>query len=274
MYNIEILSRVPIGTGSEVEKYTYKAAKIEDLPDLAIMNSKLVAIEKYDINNRTNYDLVLFSYDKAHEYSLREVFPIILNGEELKPETHYIYVDYDVEKKSYVLLVSENKDYCVKDSKENKVAYYEFRIDIDYNDYTFKTPTFVRTWYERDGCSHYNKSHTCPPNSPKYTDYTKDYEKGLSLYSSGVLIMDKCKDLLPDYLSFVKGVVDTEDISLNISSLVLRKNQLIILGARLGKSLNKRFIILASSPTIIRDLPRLRRRMIFLTVLSRSAQIL
>ena len=156
MYNIEILSRVPIGTGSEVEKYTYKAAKIEDLPDLAIMNSKLVAIEKYDINNRTNYDLVLFSYDKAHEYSLREVFPIILNGEELKPETHYIYVDYDVEKKSYVLLVSENKDYCVKDSKENKVAYYEFRIDIDYNDYTFKTPTFVRTWYERDGCSHYN----------------------------------------------------------------------------------------------------------------------
>ena len=155
-YSIGILSGVHIGVGDEMEKYSYSSANIEDLPYLSLMNNKLVAIEKYDINNRTNYDLILFSYDKAHEYSLKDVFPIMLNGEELKPETHYIYITYDVEKKSYVLLISENKDYCVKDSKENKVAYYEFRIDIDYNDYTFKTPTFVRTWYERDGCSHYN----------------------------------------------------------------------------------------------------------------------
>ncbi len=47
--------------------------------------------------------------------------------------------------------------------------------------------------------------------------YSKDYEKRLQLYSSGVMIMEKCADLLPDWFSFVKGVVDSEDLSLNIS---------------------------------------------------------
>ena len=55
-----------------------------------------------------------------------------------------------------------------------------------------------------------------PARAP-YDYYTKEFEKGLSLYSSGVLIMDKCADLLPDYFSFVKGLVDSEDLSLNIS---------------------------------------------------------
>ena len=62
------------------------------------------------------------------------------------------------------------------------------------------------------------------PNHAPYDYYTKDYEKGLSLYASGVLIMDKCADLLPDYFSFVKGVVDTEDLSLNISREILQKS--------------------------------------------------
>ncbi len=52
--------------------------------------------------------------------------------------------------------------------------------------------------------------------------YTKEYEKGLQLYSKGVLIMDKCADLLPDYFSFVKGLVDSEDLSLNISRETLQ----------------------------------------------------
>ena len=55
------------------------------------------------------------------------------------------------------------------------------------------------------------------PAKAPYNYYTKDFEKGLQLYSNGVLIMDKCADLLPDYFSFVKGLVDSEDLSLNIS---------------------------------------------------------
>ena len=54
--------------------------------------------------------------------------------------------------------------------------------------------------------------------------YSQEYEKGLSLYTNGVMIMDKCADLLPDYFSFVKGVVDTEDLSLNISRDMLQES--------------------------------------------------
>jgi molecular chaperone HtpG len=60
-----------------------------------------------------------------------------------------------------------------------------------------------------------------PAHAP-YNYYTKDYEKGLQLYSKGVLIMEKCADLLPDYFSFVRGLVDSEDLSLNISREMLQ----------------------------------------------------
>lgn len=62
------------------------------------------------------------------------------------------------------------------------------------------------------------------PSHAPYDYYSQEYKKGLSLYSNGVLIMEKCEDLLPDYFSFVKGVVDTEDISLNISREVLQES--------------------------------------------------
>ncbi len=60
------------------------------------------------------------------------------------------------------------------------------------------------------------------PKRPPFDYYTKDFEKGLQLYSKGVLIMEKCADLLPDYFSFVKGLVDSEDLSLNISREMLQ----------------------------------------------------
>lgn len=63
------------------------------------------------------------------------------------------------------------------------------------------------------------------PSMPPYDFYTKDYKKGLELYSNGVLIMESCKDLLPDYLNFVKGVIDSPDLSLNISREMLQQNR-------------------------------------------------
>ena len=60
------------------------------------------------------------------------------------------------------------------------------------------------------------------PAKPPFNYYTKDFEKGLQLYSSGVLIMDKCADLLPDYFSFVRGLADSADLSLNISRELLQ----------------------------------------------------
>ncbi len=65
------------------------------------------------------------------------------------------------------------------------------------------------------------------PGEVPYNLYARDYEKGLSLYTKGVFIMDKCKDLVPDYLRFVKGLVDSSDLSLNISREILQQNAIL-----------------------------------------------
>ena len=65
------------------------------------------------------------------------------------------------------------------------------------------------------------------PTHAAYDYYSKDYEKGLQLYSNGVLIMEKCADLVPDYFSFIKGVVDSPDLSLNISREILQQNRVL-----------------------------------------------
>jgi molecular chaperone HtpG len=75
-----------------------------------------------------------------------------------------------------------------------------------------------------DGAVSYNAILFIPENIP-FDYYTKEYEKGLELYSSGVLIMNKCPELLPDYFSFVKGMVDSEDLSLNISREMLQHDR-------------------------------------------------
>lgn len=74
------------------------------------------------------------------------------------------------------------------------------------------------------------------PGRAPYDYYTREYEKGLQLYSSGVMIMDKCAELLPDYFSFVKGVVDTPDVSLNISREMLQHTrQLKVIASNIEK---------------------------------------
>ena len=76
------------------------------------------------------------------------------------------------------------------------------------------------------------------PSKAPYDYYSKSYEKGLQLYSGGVMIMEKCADLLPDYFSFVKGLVDSEDLSLNISREMLQHDrQLKIIAKSLEKSI-------------------------------------
>ena len=81
------------------------------------------------------------------------------------------------------------------------------------------------------------------PGKAPYNYYTKDFEKGLQLYSSGVLIMDKCPDLLPDYFSFVKGLVDSQDLSLNISREMLQHDrQLKAIAQRLEKKIKSELL--------------------------------
>ncbi|MGG1399715.1 molecular chaperone HtpG [Bacillus salipaludis] len=75
------------------------------------------------------------------------------------------------------------------------------------------------------------------PEKPPFDFYSPEYEKGLELYSNGVLIMNKCADLLPDYFSFVKGMVDSEDLSLNISRELLQHDRQLKL---IAKNINKK----------------------------------
>ena len=77
------------------------------------------------------------------------------------------------------------------------------------------------------------------PSHTPYDFYTKEYKKGLQLYSNGVLIMDKCEELLPDYFAFVRGVVDTEDLSLNISREMLQQDRKL---KQIAKSIEKKLI--------------------------------
>ena len=115
-----------------------------------------------------------------------------------------------------------------KNKKEVKSEEYEnFYID-KYYDYE-KPLKVIHTSVE--GLTSYNALMFIPSHAP-FNYYTKEYEKGLGLYSKGVLIMDKCKDLLPDYFSFVKGLVDSEDIALNISRETMQQNNQVRLIAK------------------------------------------
>lgn len=93
-----------------------------------------------------------------------------------------------------------------------------------------------------EGSATYNALLFIPANTP-YNYYSRDYEKGLQLYASGVLIMDKCADLLPDCFSFVRGLVDSQDLSLNISREMLQHDrQLKIIAGRLEKKIHSELL--------------------------------
>ncbi|MBR6791613.1 MAG: molecular chaperone HtpG, partial [Ruminococcus sp.] len=91
---------------------------------------------------------------------------------------------------------------------------------------------------KNEGNANYNALLYIPGKAP-FDFYSKEYEKGLQLYSNGVLIMDKCADLLPDYFSFVKGLVDSEDLSLNISREMLQHDrQLKVIAKSIEKTIS------------------------------------
>ena len=101
--------------------------------------------------------------------------------------------------------------------------------DGDYNSFYKEkffdyTDPLVHMHVKNEGLVSYDALLYIPERVP-FDYYSKDYEKGLQLYSNGVLIMDKCKDLLPDYFGFVKGLVDSEDLSLNISREMLQHDR-------------------------------------------------
>lgn len=119
--------------------------------------------------------------------------------------------------------------------------------DEDYNNfYTEKffdyMPPIKHIHVRAEGMVAYNALLYIPSKAP-FDYYTKNYEKGLQLFSNGVMIMEKCADLLPDHFSFVKGLVDSEDLSLNISREMLQHDrQLKIIAKNLEKTIKNNLI--------------------------------
>ncbi len=129
------------------------------------------------------------------------------------------YISYPIKLNDKVLnsmipLWNKNK------SKVTEEEYNNFYMD-KFNDYN----SFFRViHYKVEGLYSYKAILFIPKVIP-YDFYTKDYKKGLELYTNGVLITDKCDELLPDYFSFVKGVIDSDDLSLNISREMLQNDR-------------------------------------------------
>ena len=126
----------------------------------------------------------------------------------------------DSEYETYKEVVTLNSMVPLWNKEKSKISeeeYNNFYMD-KFSD--FQNPQKV-IHYSVEGMSNYKCILFIPSHAP-YDFYTKEYKKGLSLYTNGVLIMDKCESLLPDYFSFIKGVVDTDDLSLNISRETLQ----------------------------------------------------
>ena len=135
----------------------------------------------------------------------------------------YLKDDTEDEKYSKYLETYELESLIRKYSDYITDEEYETFYKDKFNDY--ETPiTKIHT--KAEGTIEYTSLIYIPSHAP-YDFYTKQYEKGLQLYSNGVLIMEKCADLLPDYYSFVKGVVDSPDLSLNISRETLQQNRIL-----------------------------------------------
>jgi molecular chaperone HtpG len=158
----------------------------------------------------------LKSIIKKYSDFIRYPIKMDVKGQRPKADAENEFEEYQEEQtvNSMVPIWRKNKNELT--SEDYDQFYFEKR-------YGFDKP-IKHLHISADGAVVYNAILYIPESTP-FDYYTKEYEKGLELYSNGVLIMDKCSDLLPDYFSFVKGMVDSEDLSLNISREMLQHDR-------------------------------------------------
>lgn len=210
-----------------VDGYTIEEAEKENAGTDVILTLK-------DDTDDEKYSRYLDQYQiqtLVKKYSDYIRFPIKMDVE----HTHY-GEDENAEPEKHI--VNETLNSMTPIWKKNKSEL----TDEDYNNfYTEKfmdyMPPIAHIHSKNEGAATYNALLYIPSHAP-FDYYSKDYEKGLQLYSSGVMIMEKCSDLLPDYFSFVKGLVDSEDLSLNISREMLQHDrQLKVIARNIERSI-------------------------------------
>ena len=173
------------------------------------------------------YDQYLDEYtlvDIVKKYSDYVRYPIKMYREKTRAKEKPADAgeDYKPEYETYTELETLNSMVPLWRRNKNEVTEEEYNQFYKEKFYDYTDPARVIT-SRTEGTATYNALLFIPGRAP-LDYYTRDYEKGLQLYASGVLIMDKCPDLLPDYFSFVKGIVDSQDLSLNISREMLQKD--------------------------------------------------
>lgn len=184
-----------------------------------------------------------------NEYKLRNLityysdyirYPIIMNVEKHREvevsEEEKSKEDYTPQYEHYHEDETINSMVPIWKKAKNQISEEEYNNFYKDKFYDWQDPLKVMH-VNIEGTLNYNALMYIPSSTP-YNYYTKAYEKGLKLYSNGVLIMDKCEELLPDYFSFVRGLVDTPDLSLNISRELLQHDrQLRAIAVRIEKKI-------------------------------------
>ena len=214
---VEVLSKsinsdeAYLWTSTGADGYTIEEAKKKT-------NGTEITLYLKENTEEVDYDSLLEDYRLEGiitKYSNYIKYPIKMNhkDEKDKEEVHTVNSMTPIWKK--------------KQSEVTDEEYNNFYTDKFY-DYE-KPLKVIRS--EVEGLTSYQTLLFIPSHTP-FNYYTKEYEKGLELYSKGVMIMDKCPDLLPDYFSFVKGLVDSEDIALNISRETMQQDHQVALIAK------------------------------------------
>ena len=198
-----------------------------------------ITLEIKDNSDEENYDEYLTPYKikalvKKYSDYIRYPIKMDVEHEKLKEGTGVDGKEPEYDKE--IVTETLNSQIPIWKKAKNELT------DEDYNQFykdkfhEYSDP-LLHIHSKTEGTATYSALLYIPERAP-YDYYSKNFEKGLQLYSSGVMIMEKCADLLPDYFSFVKGLVDSEDLSLNISREMLQHDrQLKIIAKAIEKSI-------------------------------------
>ena len=214
---------------SGVDGYTVEKCKKEDI------GTKITLYLKDDTDD-DKYSDFLSEYglkNMVKKYSDYIRYPIMM-----KVENSRLKEGSDSEYETVSEIETLNSRIPLWKKDKSKITTEEYNNFYTDKFYDYEAPLKVIHFSMEGTCSF--KSLLFIPSHAPYDLYTKEYKKGLQLYSSGVLIMDKCEELLPDYYSFVKGVVDTDDLSLNISREMLQQDKkLKLIGKNIESKIKK-----------------------------------
>ena len=233
-----------------IEGYTVKEA--DELPSIFTTKTEkpahgtVIVLHLKDNTDEEDFDLFLNEHEiksLIKRYSNYVRYPIQMECEvqhEL-PKPEDAGDDYKPEYETVQEIQTINSMIPIWKRRKSEVSQEEYNefYKTDFHDFTDPARTIS---VHAEGALEYDALMFIPSRAP-YDLYSKDYKKGLALYSSNVLIMEKCEELLPDYFNFVRGVVDSQDLTLNISRETLQHNsQLRAIANKLEKKIKSELV--------------------------------